>query len=230
MMQKNLGILEWRNEGEFSTYPLTAGAWTTSSAYLRELFVDARFIQFDGRPPVLKKLQVDPAFLTVTIEFDRGVFSATKTALDFNGGNRALRFATPEGRYLGRLIFGSGFLALLGNFSGQQIEVDIPFSSAALFSVNSRAGIYTIENNHGAVAINTDDNLFFESSAPELTWNVVGVPFETTPPGALKTINGVLPEESRLFLSGSFALKINRTGVSALQVSSVAREDQLFSA
>jgi tartrate-resistant acid phosphatase type 5 len=157
------GILEWQNEHALTDYPL--------SSYIGygDLLLDASFTQFDGFIPVLNTAVVLIDRATFNITFDRETLDIVVDSTYIQG--TGVRIYGKNNRYLGSLVFGPGIFDLFLSSAGRTIVWNIPFVSTTVTSVNSKAGVYSIEGSYGNIDIKTgetslDRSIFFTFENP----------------------------------------------------------------
>ena len=210
------------DENALTPYPLSEDIGFNS------VIVDANFIQFDGFIPVLQAIKVNvdnvssspQVDIVFTILFDSGVQNISVTT-----SNSRVSIVS-NGRYLGTLTFGQGLSLLSVKFANKLITLNTSFLASTVRSVNSQGGLYSLDSKFGDVSIHTDENMYFNISANDVTWNCVGFP-NNTGGNALKTLNGVSPVNNSIYLSDSTLLRI-ASGTASLTFSSIGDSSQIF--
>ena len=208
---QNSGILEWFNENSAGYYPLS------KSISVKELLIDASFIQFDGFIPVLKQIQIVDSTVIITIQFDLITLTSTVAAVDYYYGY-LIRWYSGT-RYLGTTILGDGFTTLLNSFSVQTINVNTAFAANTVCSVPSSSGVYSLGGAFGDINFDhlggLDQTVKYEIGEADAelgnfvkfnagSMGVQGV--QVTP--ILKTINGIAPILNSLQVESSEILKV----------------------
>lgn len=193
------------------------------------VIVDANFIQFDGFIPILQTIKVDvdsssgtpQVDISITILFDAGAQTVIVSPTTQNV------YLSAGGRTVGKLVFGVGLSLLSSRFANKLITLNAPFLASTVRSINSKCGVYSLNGHTYTVALQTDDkNMYFNISGNTVTWNCVGFP-NTTGGNALKTLNGVSPDNNSIYLSDSTLLRI-ASGPSSLTFSSIGDSSQIF--
>lgn len=212
----NTGILSWQNETGLINYPLIGQVGVSN------FIVDANFIQFDNYIPTLNTVVVTSADIKLTITFDLEVVTITVLNLGFVDGHVEKIYGT-SGRYLGKIIFGTGAFTLWNNFNNQTITVNVPFVSTVVQSIPTTAGVYSIDGVIGDVVIGLDTNMFVGQTGQLLVLNSVGLPTTGSSP-ALKTINGVAPINNNIYIEDSDLIKIGTTSNTVVNFSTVVSD------
>ncbi len=206
-----LPFTPWQNENEKSSYPFSDTADVLRYPNLLGVFVDANFIQFSGYIPVLQSIEISAAEVVLDILCDSGAYVFTHTKADFISGKKYIRLMVGSDRYIGKLVFGTGFLDLFDNFLGRKLILNFPFSSATVVNIPKKDGLYSLNGLYGTVALTTTNDLFINVDGDNVTWNAAGildnVPLDGIP---LKQINLTPPDEvGNITLSGSKYIKVN---------------------
>ena len=158
-----IGITQWR--GQDGAYPLP-------SAALAGLFSDASFVLFDNETPLLVDIQVANS-TTFDFMFDGvNVVSFVNNSACVTNGAFQLRNGN---RYYGTLVFGEN-VSLLSNYAGTTMEIGIAFHGDTVRTINSSAGLYSIQGQTGAIDITTDSNIFVTIVSGQAQLNAVSLP------------------------------------------------------
>lgn len=202
------GILPWLNENAKGPYPLSGDIG------VRDLIVDASFIQYNNFIPVLKKLVVDSVGITFTIQFDKEIITFVKLAEGSDVGD-SIRLYGSEGRYLGVVVFGAGVASSVINKAGLVVSTGIPFEACTVLSISKNSGVHSIESLFGDLSVLSTTSVFFgidtdiDTGDPIVDFNAVSTP---DAPDALviplKTLNGVGPVLNNINLLDSEVIKI----------------------
>ena len=158
------GITEYRRYD--SSYPLMDSS-------LVGLFGDAVFVLFDTETPLLQTITITDT-LVFTMQFD-GVNSIT---FSFDPGI-CLQDTTltlrANNRYYGSLVVGPLIEQIASGSLGQLITVNCQFSDNTVRTINSKNGVYGIENLSGTVTVSTSDDMPFTTS-PINAINAISLP------------------------------------------------------
>lgn len=214
------GVLQWLNEHAKTDYPLE------NSIGYTDFIVDASFVQFDNYIPVLKSIVGTITDLTLSIQFDKEKLDIVLAKESFVANN-GIRITGTDTRYLGTIVFGPGTLDVFTELVGLTKKYNQPFAATTVTSINSNAGVYTIEDVWGDVTISTGESqttqeIFFQLSGNTVVWNAVGLPeIPTVDFVPLRSINGVHATNHAVFFQdtsiihvepGSFAITFSLVG------------------
>lgn len=204
----NIGILEWTDENSKGEYPLS------KSIGLKDVIVDARFLQFDGSIPVLNTISVAVNSVKFNITFDQLTKDVVVDDQSFLDTRTIIVYRDGTNRYLGSLTLGQGFLRLFSASVGSVFKLNTPFAATTVVAINPNSGVFSYQGLTGAVAINTtntdgDKNIFFGIDTDLVIWNAVGIPkLPVTTYHPLKTLNGVHPINNQIRIDDSEVLKV----------------------
>lgn len=206
MLNDSYQVLEYENENSFTNYPFQ------TSIFLSNLFVEAKFFQYDNFIPVFNFVRVleDEAIFTFT--FDFGIKQIT-LANDFDTTNFVE--ITDVSRHVGKFKLGAGFYELFTSYVGQTEDVEVSFAINTIKTIPSKAGLFSLSGINGAIEVLTDDNLFFELDGQQVTWNAVARDAANNL-NYLKTINNVAPVNNNIFFADNELLKVNPDGNSLI--------------
>lgn len=140
---KGIGITQWRAQSAGYPFP---------SSLVPGLFVDASFVLFDNEVPTLTSIVIDG---TVTFNFTFGSFSFAKAAC---ANNLSIQLRTAS-RYYGTLTFGEYADTVVSGMLGATLTLNTSFHGNTVRTINSLAGLYSIQGQHGVVNIETDEDI-----------------------------------------------------------------------
>lgn len=223
----NYNTLNWQNENELSSYPLSEDIEPNS------LIVDARFVQFDNFIPILNSITIQSDSITLEILFDHGTNTSGvfyKASYTAGEAYRQLRIYTPDkSRYLGVITFGQGAETLWSSYVGRKLQPVTQFLPSTVYSIPSQDAVYTFDGNYGDVQLSRtpqDSAIFYNTSLGlnSIVLNAVGghaVPEGQLPVG-LKQINYVKPLNNNITLASNEILKINSFNTATLTIDLVS--------
>ena len=199
-----LGTLGWREENAREAYPL---------AYQQDMpkfIVDATWVQFDGYVPVLHAVSATGSEVTLEIQTREGLLTETVSLVSISGLFTTVSWVDEYDRSLGRTVLSAeGLASVIAKYAGSRVVCNYPFAACTVVSVNHEAGVYSIENRYGNVHVSTVNAdspefrqaIFIQASAPQTwTWNASSMPGDFTEVTALKTINGVGPQNFGIWI------------------------------
>lgn len=221
-MSNEYGVLEWTNENSNSSYPLA------SPFILNDFIVDAVFHQFDGFIPILKTVTVAQQVATLVITTDAGdvTVEVQKPGVVYSPDYWVEIFepGTPL-RSLGYLVFGQGLVQLFATYFNTTLRPGIPFLASVVRSVNSAAGVYSVQARVRSLELDTGatkvtQSIFFDvnTDTSTVTWNAGTLTPVVTTIGTvpLKTLNGVAPLNNAVFIEDSSLIKVTPQSNSVL--------------
>ncbi len=221
------GVLTWHNENGRSDYPLTA-----NDAVIKNILVDACFVQFDNFIPVLNTILVSSTSLQITLTLDLLTLTVDYLKSSYTAGIRHINLYDNANnynkRYLGRLVFGAGANDLWNNSSNQLFTFNVPFVSTTVRSIPSTDAVYSLNGRFGDIVFSrTDsDTAIFYNANPTASWitfNAVEnnqLPEGTAP--VLKLLNLVAPINNNVFIGYNDIIQLASTGAGTLNISVVS--------
>ena len=224
--------LSWQNEAALSNHPFEL------ELEVKDVIVDAKFVQFDNFIPVLNHIEVERNSLRLTITFDYGQNnSVLLLKSDFIQGDKykCVRIYDPSGyRYMGTLTIGAGAYNLWDLYVGRKLTYNIPFASYIVRSIPSKDAVYLFDDSFGDIELGRtldDTTIFYNTAALEnnstglnaIIFNAVGghaIDVVENVNG-IKKINLVPPDNNNITLSSNEVIKIN-TDFNTLTINLVA--------
>lgn len=223
----NYNPLGRQNENALSNYPFHL------AQEIKEIIVDAKFVQFDAFIPILDNIVITSDRLELTVIFDYGKNTDIILLKDnylMGEPYKAVRIYTSDkSRYLGMLTFGAGVLELWKSYVGRKLSYSSAFLPETTASIPSNDAVYTFDGNHGEVQLSrtaADTTVFYNTSLDlnSITLNAVGghtIPEDSKKEG-LRKINLVTPLHNNINLASNDVIKIKSFNSSSLTIELVS--------
>jgi hypothetical protein len=198
-LNTNIGTLSWQNDNGLNNYPLMS-----DSIKIPNVIVDANFLTLDGFIPVLKTMKMSPNTFIITLSVFSGVITVET---EYPLANNTLNVSDGVIKH-GVIVFGDGLQQLRNKYKFSLINVNTAFSPMVVTSLNSKLGVFSIDNMFGDVHITADvkNHVQFTEQAGEVHFDAISFP----------DCNGLTP---LLSLNGTHANSVNIKTSDVLNVS-----------
>lgn len=216
----NYNPLSWQNESSLSNHPFDV------ELDIRDVIVDARFVQFDNFIPVLNYIEVERDLVRFTITFDDGINnsgSVKKTDFSQDDKYKCVRiYSASNYRYLGTITVGTGLYELWDAYVGRKLTYNTRFARYVTRSIPSKDAVYLFDGSFGDVELGRtagDTTIFYNTVKLEqniaglnaLVFNAVGGHSIDTVGviNGLRKINLVPPANNNITLSSNEVIKMS---------------------